>query len=58
MMPRGFLLLLVVTVACGRDAGRDSAADSAFAGVQARGHDAMGVDHYTSTHRFEPLSDG
>jgi hypothetical protein len=36
---------------------RDSA-DSAFALVQARGRQAMGVDQYTSTHRFEPLPDG
>lgn len=32
--------------------------DSAFALVQARGHVAMGVDQYTSSHRFEPLPDG
>jgi hypothetical protein len=32
--------------------------DSAFAAVQARGHEAMGVDQYTSTHLFEPLPDG
>jgi hypothetical protein len=32
--------------------------DSAFALVQTRGHAAMGVDQYTSTHRFEPLPDG
>jgi hypothetical protein len=32
--------------------------DSAFAQVQHRGHAAMGVDQYTSTHRFEPLPDG
>jgi hypothetical protein len=32
--------------------------DSAFALVQTRGHVAMGVDQYTSTHRFEPLPDG
>ena len=37
-------------------AGKDS--DSAFALVQARGHTAMGVDQYTSFHRFEPLPDG
>lgn len=36
---------------------RDSA-DSAFALVQARGHAAMGVDQYTSSHRFESLPDG
>jgi hypothetical protein len=32
--------------------------DSAFGLVQARGHVAMGVDQYTSAHRFEPLADG
>jgi hypothetical protein len=26
--------------------------------VQARGHVAMGVDQYTSLHKFEPLPDG
>jgi hypothetical protein len=32
--------------------------DSAFALVQTRGHVAMGVDQYTSAHRFEALADG
>lgn len=32
--------------------------DRAFAGVQARGRVAMGVDQYTSSHVFEPLPDG
>ena len=38
----------------------DSAAgaDSAFAGVQARGKVAMGVDQYTSAHRFDDLAEG
>ncbi len=35
-----------------------AAADSDFAEVQRRGHAAMGVDQYTSTHRFQPLPDG
>jgi hypothetical protein len=35
-----------------------AAADSAFAEVQTRGHTAMGVDQYTSTHLFQPLPDG
>jgi hypothetical protein len=26
--------------------------------MQARGHAAMGVDQYTSSHKFEPLPDG
>ena len=34
------------------------AADSAFAALQGRGRVAMGVDQYTSTHRFESLPDG
>ncbi len=32
--------------------------DSAFAALQARGRQAMGVDQYTSTHRFDALPDG
>ncbi|HET9294092.1 MAG TPA: hypothetical protein VFO06_07330 [Gemmatimonadales bacterium] len=32
--------------------------DSAFAAVQARGTEVMGVDQYTSAHVFEPLPDG
>lgn len=32
--------------------------DSAFAALQARGAAAMGVDQYTSTHRFDDLPDG
>ncbi|HEX2251184.1 MAG TPA: hypothetical protein VHH32_12620 [Gemmatimonadales bacterium] len=39
------------------DMTRDSA-DRAFHEVQQRGHLVMGVDQYTSYHRFEPLSDG
>ena len=35
-----------------------AADDSAFAKVQERGHLAMGVDQYSSAHRFEPLPDG
>ena len=33
-------------------------ADSEFAALQERGRQAMGVDQYTSTHRFESLPDG
>lgn len=32
--------------------------DSAFAAMQQRGKQAMGVDQYTSTHRFDELPDG
>ncbi len=37
---------------------RQHAPDSAFAAVQARGKIAMGVDQYTSQHRFDALADG
>ena len=52
MRPR--VILLLALAACRPDA----VADRAFAEVQARGKVAMGVDQYTSTHRFEPLPDG
>lgn len=32
--------------------------DSAFAAMQKRGKQAMGVDQYTSTHKFDALPDG
>jgi hypothetical protein len=35
-----------------------AAQDSAFAELQHRGHQAMGVDQYTSAHRFDDLADG
>ena len=35
-----------------------AAQDTTFAGVQSRGRAAMGVDQYTSTHRFDALPDG
>lgn len=35
-----------------------AAADSGFAALQERGGAAMGVDQYTSTHRFDALPDG
>jgi hypothetical protein len=66
-MRRAALFLMTVLAACsggsvpGARSARASAGDSsdkAFALVQARGHDAMGVDQYTSTHRFESLPDG
>jgi hypothetical protein len=65
-MRRAFLLLLVLAACTERTARNSSAAlrtardsaDSAFALVQVRGQVAMGVDQYTSLHRFEPLPDG
>ncbi len=56
-MRRALLLLIAAAVGCGTS-DRGAGGDSAFAGVQARGHEAMGVDQYTSEHRFEPLPDG
>ena len=35
-----------------------AAHDTSFAAVQARGKQAMGVDQYTSAHRFDDLADG
>lgn len=37
---------------------KSAAGDSAFAGVQKRGKEAMGVDQYTSVHLFDELPDG
>ena len=48
----GPLVLAVIVLACHP---RD---DAAFAALQARGRAAMGVDQYTSSHRFEPLPGG
>jgi hypothetical protein len=60
---------MIVALLCGcspapdaasRAEGRRAAAagDSSFADLQSRGNAAMGVDQYTSTHLFQPLSDG
>jgi hypothetical protein len=62
----GAVLLMTVLAGCNprtpaasRTANTPSStADSAFAQVQQRGHVAMGVDQYSSSHRFESLSDG
>jgi hypothetical protein len=52
----GPLFLMALLAGC---KGRTAVpGDSAFAAVQTRGHVAMGVDQYTSTHNFEPLPDG
>ena len=65
-MPRALSVLLLLLTACADRPASDaralppshSSADSAFTLVQARGQVAMGVDQYTSAHRFEPLADG
>ena len=42
----------------GHGAHHGAATDTTFAGVQRRGKVVMGVDQYTSTHRFDDLADG
>ncbi|HEU5185270.1 MAG TPA: hypothetical protein VFU01_11915 [Gemmatimonadaceae bacterium] len=51
------VLMFVATAACSASGDR-SEEDTAFAALQSRGHEAMGVDQYTSAHRFESLPDG
>lgn len=56
----GFLLSLVL-VDCGAEQPSPepgSADETAFAELQERGREAMGVDQYTSTHVFDALPDG
>ncbi len=50
-----FRSVLVLTLICGCS---PAPADHRFTDVQRRGHTAMGVDQYTSTHVFQPLPDG
>jgi hypothetical protein len=62
-MSRIFVACLVaVSLAACRSqppsADLDPAADSDFTELQERGRVAMGVDQYTSTHRFDALPDG
>ncbi len=61
------VFLVATAFAAGRPAGaqahdhaghRRAPTDSAFKGVQERGARVMGVDQYTSSHRFEALADG
>jgi hypothetical protein len=55
--------LFLSLLACGSESQQPrrpttAATDSGYAGVQARGEVAMGVNQYTSQHVFEPLPDG
>jgi hypothetical protein len=59
------MILLSVLGGCSEEGGKSrhrslgaAASDSSFAEVQTRGHAAMGVDQYTSRHKFEPSPDG
>ena len=60
---RGTLAIALLAAACGSEPVPESkadASDSAFTALQDRGASlqAMGVDQYTSTHRFDDLPDG
>jgi hypothetical protein len=48
----GMVIIASAMAAC------SSAEDQDFKGLQERGQVAMGVDQYTSTHRFDDLPDG
>jgi hypothetical protein len=60
--PRSALILLLVSAAplSGQSARHhaQSSPDSGFAALQSRGKIVMGVDQYTSAHRFDDLPDG
>jgi hypothetical protein len=61
MKTSSIVFLAWALAACGPSASPKppmGAGDSAFAGVQARGGVAMGVNQYTSRHVFEELPDG
>jgi hypothetical protein len=56
-------LILTLLIGCGSERSAPppdeiSATDTGFAELQQRGHVAMGVDQYTSKHRFDALPDG
>jgi hypothetical protein len=59
-MPRYTLVLLLfaATVACRAESASDAPGEREFAALQARGAEVMGVDQYTSTHRFDKFPDG
>jgi hypothetical protein len=52
---RFLLVAATMSLACSRHKSQD---DPAFAAMQTRGAMAMGVDQYTSTHKFDMLADG
>ena len=62
---RRLILLCLVASACRRGPpppvsgqGVTAPPDSAFAALQSRGQEAMGVDQYTSSHQFDDLPTG
>jgi hypothetical protein len=59
MMPRLLIqFFMAIAAAVITVAGSAAAQDSSFAGMQARGKMAMGVDQYASAHHFDVLPDG
>jgi hypothetical protein len=61
MRAERWTILAMALAACTPNRDRrlaGQAGDSAYAGVQARGAVAMGMNQYTSRHVFEPLPDG
>jgi hypothetical protein len=52
------VLLAVIPALAGGLTAQQPQGDSGFAGVQERGRVAMGVDQYSSAHRFDDLPDG
>ena len=60
MRGRVVAVLALLAAVAGCATGDRTPPDSAFAAVQARGADvrAMGVDQWTSVHRFDALADG
>jgi hypothetical protein len=56
---RRLLLLSLFALACRREAPPAAGTtDTAFAQLQSRGKEAMGVDQYTSAHQFDDLPNG
>jgi hypothetical protein len=58
MNARLLFLGLVIPASAAAQQTDSIRSDSAFHALQARGKRAMGVDQYTSKHRFQPLPDG
>ena len=49
---------IIVTLCCLLTAAPVAAQDTSFAAMQRRGKIAMGVDQYTSVHKFDDLTNG
>lgn len=58
LIERWLVVSALLVPGCGRSDAPRAAANAAYAALQERGADAMGVDQYTSSHIFESLPDG